>query len=246
MVTDGFTSTTPEYKAAAAMFAQSPAPSRIAVGRLANKPTQRWKVTITSVLNSTAYKIKVGANIATSTSDSDAANDEIVAGLVSAINALSGDTLTASADTSGGAGFHFLVLTGNAPGNWNEVELLDSNGQSTPTARAMMSIAQDHADPGVATDLDAIKNVDNTWYAIVNLYNSDAMASAIASWAESNKKHFAAASQDSAGATAAVGGTDFLDDEKDASHARTAGWFHPNNAQFLDAACSERCRDPVH
>lgn len=236
MVTDGFTSTTPEYKAAAAMFAQVPAPASVAVGRLALKPTQRWKITIASVLNSTAYKIKVGSNIATFTSDANATNDEITAGLVSAVNALSGDTLTATEDTSGGAGFHWVVLTGNAAGNWNEVEILDSNGQSTPTALSLMAISQDHADPGAATDLAAIKDVDNSWYGIVNLYNSKAMVLAIAAWAESNEKLFLAGTQDSAVVTTAVGGTDVADDAKDANYFRTSVIYHPNNAQFVEAA----------
>src|SRR5687768_4049946 len=57
MVTDGFTSTTAPYKAASAMFAQNPRPERIAVGRLALYPTQRFAVTPTAV-HSAKYSLK--------------------------------------------------------------------------------------------------------------------------------------------------------------------------------------------
>jgi hypothetical protein len=87
MVTDGFLPADAEYKAAAAMFAQAPRPPRIAVGRRANKPTQRFTITPTSV-NVATYKVRVGDRIASFTSDASATVAEITAGLAAAVTAL--------------------------------------------------------------------------------------------------------------------------------------------------------------
>jgi hypothetical protein len=229
-----FASTTPEYKQAAAYFGQTPCPPSVMIGRLANKPTQRWAVRVSSVQNSTAYKVKVGANEATFTSDANATNDEIVAGLVTAINALSGDTLTASADTSGGAGSHFVRLLADAPANWNAVKIIDTG---------LLKIVQDHADPGVAADLDAIKLEDNTWYAVVNSYNSTAMGLAIAAWCEANKKLFLADTQETEAATVVTGSdsTTLMKQVKNAAYEYTPVVYHRDNGSMIAAAWDGKC-----
>lgn len=225
-----FATTTPEYKAAAALFSQNPRPPKVVIGRLANKPTQRWSIGVASVLNLTTYKVRVGANTASFTSDGTATNDEIVAGLVAAINALAGDTVTASA--VGSAGAQTVQLLGDAPANWNDVEVLDLN---------LLSIAQTHADPGVAADLAAILLENTTWYAIVNAYNSLAMVTAIAVWAEANGKLFLASTQDSAVITTAKSGTDDVGEAlQAAAYARTALMYHPATGSFIGAAWAGR------
>lgn len=216
--------TTPTYKAAAAAFSQNPRPEKIMIGRLANKPTQRRTITPV-VANTTSYAIRVGAVTFTFASDSSALDTEIVAGLIALINAGT-DTLTATGTTT-------LVLTGNTPGAWDDVEVLD------PT---LLSLAQDHADPGVAADLAAIKLEDNTWYGIVNLYNSAAMVTAIAAFAEANEKLLIFATQDSKCVLdAESGATDIMKTLKTAAYARTAGIYHPSPGQFADAAWAGRC-----
>lgn len=226
-----FAATTPEYKAASRIFSQNPKVRRIAIGRGLLKPTQRWKLTPTAV-NSTDYKLRVGGpagQVATYTSDSSATVAEITAGLTTAINALTGDTITAS-----DSGTH-VVITGNAAGSWDDLEILDASGNTGALAASLLSLEQDHADPGVATDLDQIKLENNEWYGIVNPWNSKAMILAIAGWAESNKKLFIAQTQDTTSVTAAVGGTDVGDELKDAAYARTSAWYHPQTGAFLDA-----------
>lgn len=226
-----FATTTPEYKAAAKIFAQDIPPSKIAIGRAANKPTQRWHITVALVANTTAYKIRVGDNTATFTSDGSATNDEIVAGLLAAVNALSGDTLTAT--STGSAGSLVLVLTGNAPADWNDVEVLDVN---------LLSIEQNHADPGVAADLGAIKNENNNWYGLITLYNSKAFILAVAAWVESNEKLYCALSQDTPIITTAdSGATDVAKTLETSAYARTFPAYHPATGAFLDAAWMGEC-----
>jgi len=230
-----FASTTGTYKAANAIFAQNPKVEKVMVGRLALKPTQQWAIDIgtAGVLNSTAYKVQVRSNIATFTSDASATEAEIIAGLVSAINALSGDTVTASDQTT------FLRIAGNTAGSWDRVMVLNPDGN--PDVGVYLSITPDHADPGVATDLAAIAAVDNTWYAIVNPWGSKLMNLAIAAYAESAKKLFLCDVQDSATITAAAGGTDLADELKDAAYARTAAIYHPDNEAMAAAAWGGKC-----
>lgn len=61
-------STSPEYLAAAAMFAQSPAPAQIMIGRAAGKPTQAYQINIGTVAVGANYSIGVvGQGVTTTT-----------------------------------------------------------------------------------------------------------------------------------------------------------------------------------
>jgi hypothetical protein len=104
-------------------------------------------------------------------------------------------------------------------------------------SRAVLNIAQDHSDPGVATDLGLIVDSDNDWYGLVTLFNSESYVAAAAAWVESNTKLYPAASLDSAIArTALASATDIAKDLKDASYARSWVIHHPSNDEFADAA----------
>lgn len=222
----------PEFKAAQRIFGQSPRVQRLAVGRLLNKPMQRWKMTVTTVLDNTNYNLRIGDDTVTVLSDGTALNDEIVDAFVTGINLL---TAAVTASAQGSVGSKYVQILADAAGTWFDVEILDSTGNTGASAAAMLGLAQDHADPGVAEDLDDLAVESNLWYGIINPWNSKAMVMEIAAWAEANKKLFLAATQDTASVTAAVGGTDVGDDLKDAAYARTSAWYHPSNGAFLDA-----------
>lgn len=224
MVADGMGAGTPEYKAAEKVLGQTPRTERVVVGRRSAKPTPRWKIT-PAVRNVTKYELRIGAQVVSFTSDADALGAEIVAGLIAAVNALGAGVVA----SDGGAA---VVLTGT-PGSWQAVEALDTS---------LLAVEMDHADPGVAADLDAILLEDSSWYAILNPWNSKAEVLAIAAWAEANGKLYVAASQDTAIVTAAeAGATDVAKAVKDASYARTAVIYHPANDAFADAAWCGRC-----
>lgn len=229
MVDDSFTVNSPEYRAAAKCFAQSPRPASVKIGRCALPPTQRYLVEVASVANSTDYTLTVvdSAGVSselTYTSDSNATNDEIIDGLVAAINATA---LNATAATTGSGGSLDMTVTADAAVNWFSVEVADTS---------LLSIQQNHADPGVATDLAAIKVYDDSWYYLICPYNSEAVVNAIAAWVESNDKFYMAAVNDSRSITAAVSGADPLDDLKTSAYARSMGLYHPSPANFFDAA----------
>lgn len=67
MVTDGFTTDSPEYLAASAALSQSPRPVQVAIGRGTLKPTQAYVLGIQSTAAVTVYSVAVAGKGVTST-----------------------------------------------------------------------------------------------------------------------------------------------------------------------------------
>lgn len=230
-----FATTRPEYKAAAAMFSQTPRPSSIAIGRLALKPTQKFTITPT-VTDSATYTVVINGTSCSFTAGTSTTATLICDGLRTAIAAAVTAGLTMTVATSGTT---TLVLTSTAAGNWDSVAVGDPN---------LLSLACDHADPGAATDLAAIQTADNTWYAIVNPWNSRLMALAIAGWAETNKKLFICGFNDGLCATSSLAtevakttSADLPTRCNALGYKYTSVWYHPDNGAWLDAAIAGRC-----
>lgn len=236
-----FAATTPEYLAAQAMFAQSPTLPKIKIGRMNTAPTQVHVITVISVVNSQLYEVNVFyAGVlqkASFTSDGSATNDEIVDGLVAAINALAAPDVGATATATGSSGSHVVTLTADATKTWRAVEPLNS---TSPTlVPALLSVAETTADPSTLTtsDLDAIVADSDDWYGLVLLYKSSAILLAAAGWIETKKKLLITASADTKIATEAVStAEDVFEELLDASRARTAPFYHPRLYEFPDAA----------
>ncbi len=308
MSSDGFTAYTPEYLAAAEIFAQSPRVESLMVGRCALPPTQRFALTpvavdddtysltvidptgasnvvtytqdsmldlpyATQTANFTAGKTVTGASSGAKAiiiSDTDAGttgtlrvvgvrgtftNGEIIAdnngspgsatlgtqaavtgvsatvaeivnGLRSKIDAL-GLGLTCSDQTT------YLRVLANTAGVFHSLQV---------AAPEKLGIAQDHADPGIGTDLANIALENSEWYGIVHLYNSKACIDSVTTFAAANKKLFIAQTQDSAVVTTAISGTDDVAEaNKSAANRRTAIIYHPKTAAFADAAWLGKC-----
>jgi hypothetical protein len=174
----------------------------------------------------TTYKVWIGGVAYSFTSDATPTAAEVVTGLTAAVNAA---TATHGLTASGAA---TLVLTG-AAGAWQSVKVDDVN---------LLRIVQDHADPGIATDLAAIVLETSDWYALVNPWNSTAEVLAIAAWAEANGKLFLAETQeteviDTADATA----NDVAHQLKALAYRHTACVYDPDNSAFLDAGMLGAC-----
>lgn len=236
VIVDFPTTTSPEYLAAQAVFAQTPAPTKIKFGRLANKPTMVQTIDVVTVRNSHTYQIKVkgcsaaGVGVTSTTveytSDADATDGEIATNLVTALNAVANKCYTASGTTSP------ITVTATAAGDWFSLEIVDVTDLKVKTT---------HADPGVATDLAAIKLADPDFYTVYNLYNSEAMANAIASWVESNKKTFICDTNVTEAIITATGNNELLDDLKTGAYTRTLGFYHHAPNEFAGAALLGRC-----
>lgn len=220
-----FATTTATYKQAAKIFAQQTRPPTVAVGRLALPPTQRFAVTPTAA-NSTVYSGTLNGLPWTFTSDASATVAEIIAGMKAAIDALA-EAVTTSDQTT------YLRVVANAAGAFHNLTIDDTTGTK-------LLIAQDHADPGVATDLAAIALEDSSWYVVLNPFNSGAMALAISNWVESNKKLFVAQTIDSIVATTTSGSDTTSIAYTARANFRTALVFSQDNAQFPDAGWAGR------
>ncbi len=232
-----FATTTPEYLQAALLFSGSNKPEKIKIGRLANKPTQRYRITVQTVTNSQIYKVKVNGTEASFTADGTATNDEIVAGLVSAINTALGGS-RASADTTDGTGSHKLLLTAASAG-----EFLGLDVRAVNDNLDLLTVIQNHADPGLAADLAAITNADADYYFILHPYNSVACISAISTFAEANKRLFVAGSSDTNNITLADG-SDSVSVAKVAKVAAlsyTSIWYHHDSGAFVDSRLVGAC-----
>lgn len=220
--------TSPEYRAAQATFAQSPAPSKIMIGRCANKPT---KILSLSAINPTTtpshtYALNVrGQGITdvqvTFVSDASPTDAEWAAAAVTALNAVASKNYTAAGSASP------VTITGSAPGAWFDIQVVDPN---------VMKIAETTADAGIAADLTAILNESKAWYALGNYFNSAAIVDAIAVWVESNKLLFIAQSQDTSTILTATGNGDAIDTLKTGNYMRSAGIWHPFPSEFVDFA----------
>lgn len=225
-----FATTSPEYLAASAMFSQNPHPEKIMIGRAVGKPTQVYTLNITTVKNLHTYKLTVKgegvtATDVTYTSDGTALDAEIAAGLVAALNLVTGKNFTAAGATSP------FTITGNAAGAWFSIE---------STEVGYIKIEQTHAEPAttLATDLNAIQLESDAWYALVTLYNSDAYVKAAAAWCESSDapKLYACELNNSETVTLAAGGGDTAQDLETLAYARTFTCYHPSPANMFAAA----------
>lgn len=222
---DFSTTTSPEYLAAAAYFGQNPRPSTLKIGRGANAPTLAYTITPTAA-NSTIYSITVrGEGVTTTTvtytSDASATVAEICAGLETALNGVTGANFTATDNTTN------VDVTGDAAGDWFTLEV---------SQFSLLDIAVDHADPGVAADLNAIQAEDDDWYCLLTNYNSDACVKAADAWIAAQKKIYIFDSPETEAATTAAGNGELFDDLKDLARARTAPIWHPYTGDMMAAA----------
>jgi hypothetical protein len=328
VVDDGFAADSPEAIAVAAIFAQSPHPRQVMIGRAASAVTQRYEIDAAAVTNAFTYSINVSgegfdADTVEYTSDGSATTAEIHNGLVAALNAVvdknftaafaalvySDDTFTAAASdictnvahalltgdgpfqltssgtlpaglalatnywiikltddtfsfastlanalagtavdiTDAGTGTHTIsdtastarpddpfTVTGNASGDWFALELGDVSA---------LSIAQTHTATGLADELVAISDVDNSWYWLVTLYNSTAYVLAAAAYVEASDKAYIAATSDTAVITTTYTPSvspDVGAELADLGYKRTLWNYHHNPAQVMGAALTGR------
>lgn len=219
-----FATTTPEYKQASKVFSQEPRPPKLLIGRAALKPTQRYAVTPVP-LNSYTYRMKVNGVEVSFTSDSSATITEVIAGLKAAIDALA-LPITVTDQTT------FMRVIANVAGAFFSLSASDSN----------IGLAQDHADPGVATDLAAIVLERADWYGLLTHFNSKAYVEAAAAWIEANKRLYVAASCDSAMRNTVSSGTDDVGESlKSLAYKKTALIDCAGAEDFPDAGAIGKC-----
>lgn len=225
MVSDGFATTDPAYKAVQAVVSQSPSPTQVKVGRRALKFTQTVTLKILSAVAGTIYSIDVtipGAssptNITYTVPGGGGVTTTTVATAIAAlIDALAQIAAVGVADV-------ITVTTATAGAicdfaNWNpEISFKDTT-----------------ADPGIATDLNAILAADSDWFGLALDNNSKAEVVSTAAFAESNRKLFLFNTSDSECGDNAVS-NDVGSTVKSSNYAFTSGLFHNTRLQNYGGA----------
>lgn len=232
-----FAAGTPEYLAAEKLLSQNPRPERIAIGRCALVPTHKFKLTIPAVLAQvvTTFSIELDGVAYSYTSDATPTQAEVAQGLTDAINAgTAAHKLVAVKDAGNG----FITLTDNTAGDWCRVKMVDQ----APGVQ-VLSLEETTVDAGIATDLAAIAaESGGDWYAVVPVFKSTAIVTAVAAWVEANEKLLVVQSQETAIInTVLAGATDIAAAEKALAHARTGIIYGVDNGEFADAALLGRC-----
>lgn len=183
----GITTGSDEYKAAQKLFAQSPRPATVKIGKTLAKVAQ--VVTITPVaVNSVAYVVtlvgtKAGISfdlVYTYTSDSSALVSEIVAGLIALINADSANNgVTASGSST-------VILTANIAGQPFTCTLGDHMTDVVTTASVGV----------VESIVNLSLNYDDDWYGLISTFRGKDDALQIMEYIEGVNKMFGISSSD--------------------------------------------------
>jgi len=224
MVADGYAADDAEVRAVNAIMSQTPHPQNARVGRGLLPPTQVYILTPV-VRNSHIYYVTVegegfSRTVLSITSAASPTAGTIVTQLIAAFNGVASKNYTATGTTT-------LVLTANAAGGWFSVEVSTVDD---------FAVAQTHVDPGVATDLAAIRLENDDFYCVYTMFNSFAYGSAVKDWVEANEKTALIDTNDSAVITTVAGGGDLVDTIASDAHARVMGNYHPSPASMFGAA----------
>lgn len=184
MVSAGFSATSAPYAMASLVLQQTPRPPKIKIGRRALAFTQVFKLKCLSATAGDVYAVTVGTTdvaytVPSSGSPTTSTVATAIALLIAAISGVASatavtDTITVTATTAGA----LLRVK-----NWSPL---------------LFTYADTTADPGLATDLAAIKLEDNDWYGLTIDTASPANITAAAAFAEANQKLMAQHTNDTA------------------------------------------------
>ena len=148
-VADDFATSDAEYKKASALFSQPLKPEKIKIGRRRSALAQVANIEVASVSDDTEYKVILNGTEYSFTSGVSATANDIVDGLVSAINGGS-DPVTPS---DNGDNFD---LTADTPGQSFDVTVTTNLTFTTTTNNK-----------GMADDISRAEQVDPAWYFLI-------------------------------------------------------------------------------
>lgn len=222
MLSDGFTTSSPEYIAALAMYAQSLTPAVFKVGKRSATVAQVDTLAVNTLVVGHAYSVTINGQAFSYTSTNADTQQSILTALKGLIVAA---LPTLGGVISGSGSSATLVLTSTVPGQVYTYTAVDADTTRTATTAAN----------GIAQDLANIAAEDTTWYGLDLEGGSDADILQAAAWIEGSLKLFVAVSATAAIATSAS--TDLGSTLKAAGYRRTALVYSPANvAKGLGAA----------
>jgi hypothetical protein len=226
LVADGITATTPIYKAAVAVLGQDPNVSTFKVGRRGLPPSQ--SVEITPVASGTGFIHSVDvtstSGVVTSVTYAEVSSDT-VSNII--------DNMVTQLDTVAD-----LAVTDNvtsitcAASNAGDLFYYDSLSTS-------LEFEDKTADPGIATDITAIRDEDDDWYGFVLDSNSEAEILAAQAVIETLPKIAVYNSSDT-GVTIAATTNDVASELQDLSYDRCLLLYSGDNSGYGGAAWEGR------
>lgn len=220
MTTDGFSDTDPEYQAASAIFSQNPRPEHIVIGR---RSVDSATIEITDVTDNENYTTTINGTAFTFNSGESATAETIVTGLVGEING--GNEPVTAIDNEDG------TYTINA--DVSDMAWTLSVGEKQEIEKPYVPSAT------IESDLNAIKEFNNEWYALILAEKDDQDIQDTADWIQSELKIFIAQS-DSSDILNPASTMDIAYLLKNLQYDRTAIIYHAqpieNEKEFVDAA----------
>ena len=210
-------------------FAQSPAPNRIAVGRLDNDQAQIVEFTVTVAGVTGDFTITINGIAETFSAVPADTPTDIALALAGQINA----NPTLSAVVTAAPALGVCTVTADVAGT-------AFTYSSAATGGGAMTEVETQANVSVATSLDAILAASTDWYGLcldtraTFLANNDLEIERAAEWTEANLRLFFAQSASADIATSVT--SDIASELKANSYRRTALLYYTDNAENADIA----------
>lgn len=225
MAGDGFLTADDEYKAASAMFAQTPSPSRIAIGRREANVAKVMTITLDADLI-TGNTIAATVNGSAVAQAFDTSHLNTMNAFAAAIDAVEG---VASA-VVGGVGNRIITVTAE-PGYELSITGASVSGGAS---QAGVTLATTTAGKTAASELDLVVAASNDWYALLLTSRLDADQLTAAAWTEPRRKILLVLVDEAAAYAATT--TDVGAKLEDKTYHRTAWAYHHAPAEFMEAA----------
>jgi hypothetical protein len=215
MLTNGYTTSSPEYVYAEKLVSQQVSPSEFYVGKRSAAVAQVDTIAVSTLATGHAYAFTLAGSVISYTSQSGDLQQDVLTDLLAAIATAFPSNSPVTGVVSGSGSGALLTLTSVAPGAGFSISAVDAD-------LAHVALTVNH---GLADDLAAFIAIDNSWYGIVLCSNADQDILQLAAAVEPLKKIFFAASGDSAIPTSST--TDLLSKLKAFSYKRTALFYSP-------------------
>lgn len=199
-----------------AAFAQTPRPARVGAGRgSVTDVAQVNTITVGGTPSAAAYTITINNVAFAYTADGSDTNDDIATALRTAINGGS-EPVTASGAAAA------IIITADVAGTPFDVGALVA-----PVGATLTNVATT-ANQSIATELQAILDESNAWYAFGIVSRADKDVRRAAQWVESANRLFMA--QSSAAANLTTAGNGIFDDLDAAGYERTIPLYYAVDA----------------
>lgn len=215
MLTDGFTTSSPEYKYALELFEQPLEPTEFVVGHRTTAVAQVDTIAINTLTSGHLYAFTLNGLVISYTAGGSDTQQAILAALLADIATVYPTNAPVTGAVTGTGSGALLTLTSVTPGlgvSYSAVDVQLTHALLTPNN-------------GIADDMNNIIGVNNTWYGAALCSNVDYDILQMAALIETLKKIFLGASNDAAIATSST--TDLASILKGFSYKRTGLVYSP-------------------